>query len=295
LFSSAAALIGSPGQANYAAANATLDALAHLRRAKGLPATSLAWGLWGDATGMTGELGEVDLARLERMGVGALSAEVGLDLFDQSLGLDAALLAPVRLDMAVLRAQARAGMLPALLRGLVRAPTRQGESAGGSLAQRLAGVPEADRERVVLELVRAQVAGVLGHASAAAVDPERPFLELGFDSLGAIGLRNRLSQVTGLRLSATLVFDHPTPTAIAQMLLSEIGGSVAEPPIDQELQKFEEMLAAVSTSEKQRVVGRLRTLLAAVTDGGHGTSERIEAATTADEVFQLIDAEFGES
>jgi acyl carrier protein len=295
VFSSVAALIGSPGQANYAAANAALDALAAKRRADGLPASSLAWGLWANATGMTGELDEAELARLEWMGVGALSAELGLGLFDQSLGLDAALLVPVRLDPAALRAQARAGMLPALLRGLVRAPARQAESAGGSLAQRLAGVPEADRERVVLELVQAQVAAVLGYASAAEVDPDRAFLELGFDSLGAVGLRNRLSQATGVRLPATLVFDHPTPAAIAQLLLSEIGGSVAEPPIDQELQKLEDMLAGITTSEKERVAGRLRTLLAAITDGGHSTSERIEAATTADEVFQLIDAEFGEA
>ncbi|MFH8371867.1 SDR family NAD(P)-dependent oxidoreductase, partial [Streptomyces sp. NPDC018031] len=229
LFSSMAALIGSPGQANYAAANASLDALAHVRRAAGLPASSLAWGLWADATGMTGELDEAELARLERMGVGALSAGSGLELFDESLGLDAALLAPVRLDLAVLRGQARAGMLPALLRGLVRAPARRAESAGGSLAQRLAGVPEADREKVVLEVVQAQVASVLGHASGAAIEADRAFKELGFDSLSAVELRNRLTQATGLRLPATLVFDHPNPMAVARLLLAEIGGAVEAP------------------------------------------------------------------
>jgi NADP-dependent 3-hydroxy acid dehydrogenase YdfG len=296
LFSSAAALIGSPGQANYAAANAALDALAHMRRTDGLPATSLAWGLWAEATGMAGELDEAELARLERMGVGALSAELGLGLFDQALGSDAALLAPVRLDLAALRAQARAGMLPALLRGLVRTPARRAE-AGGSLAQRLAGVQDADRERVVLQLVQAQVAAVLGHASPGAIDPARAFQELGFDSLGAVELRNRLTQVTGLRLPSTLVFDHPTSAAVTQLLLTEVAGSVAEPPIDQELNKLKDMLAAVTTSEKQRVAGRLRTLLADITDSGQPTSERtqIEAATSALAILQLVDAEFGEA
>src|SRR2546429_2068155 len=126
---------------------------------------------------MTGGLGEAELARMERLGVGPLSEELGLELYDQARRQDEALLVPVRLDLGALRAQARAGMLPALLRGLVPAPARRA-GAGGSLAQRLAGVPEGDRERVVLELVQAQAAAVLGHASAAAVDPERAFKEL---------------------------------------------------------------------------------------------------------------------
>ncbi|WTL55033.1 SDR family NAD(P)-dependent oxidoreductase [Nocardia sp. NBC_01499] len=295
LFSSVAALIGSPGQANYAAANACLDALAHQRRAAGLPASSLAWGLWADGTGMTGALSDAELARLERMGVLALPAELGVELFDQALGSAEALLAPVRLDPAALRTQARAAMLPALLRGLVRTPVRRGESTGATLAQRLAGVAEADRERVVLELVQAQVAAVLGHTSGAAVDPGRAFQEIGFDSLAAVGLRNRLTQATGLRLSATLVFDHPTPAAVARVLLADLGGGTAEPQIDQELNKLETMFAAITAAEQQRVAGRLRTLLAAVVDGSQHTNELIEAAATADEVFQLIDAEFGEA
>ncbi|MET9687191.1 type I polyketide synthase [Streptomyces sp. NPDC006514] len=229
LFSSGAALIGNPGQANYAAANAALDALAHQRRAAGLAGISLAWGMWADATGMTEGLDELGLARLERMGVAPLSAECGLDLFDQSLGADTALLVPVRLDPAALRVQARAGVLPPLLRGLVRVPARRAESTGGSLAQRLAAVAEADREQVVLELVQTQVASVLGHASGAAIDPERPFKELGFDSLAAVELRNRLARASGLRLPATLVFDHPTPADAARLILKDIGRSPSEP------------------------------------------------------------------
>ncbi|MFI6653759.1 SDR family NAD(P)-dependent oxidoreductase, partial [Streptomyces sp. NPDC050529] len=225
LFSSVAALIGSPGQGNYAAANAALDALAAYRRAQGLPAMSLAWGLWADASGMAGGLDEAELARLERMGVGALSAELGLGLFDRALRVGGSLVVPVRLDLAALRVQARSGLLPALLRGLVRVP-RQSAGAGGWLAERLVGVSESDRERVVLELVQAQVAAVLGHATSAAVVPDRAFKELGFDSLGAVELRNRLTQASGVRLPSTLVFDHPSPVAVARFLLAEVGGDV---------------------------------------------------------------------
>ncbi|MFI6109000.1 SDR family NAD(P)-dependent oxidoreductase, partial [Streptomyces sp. NPDC051310] len=177
---------------------------------------------------MTGHLGEAELARLERTGVGALSAELGLELFDRALGSDAALLAPVRLDTAALRAQARAGLLPPLLRALAPAPARR-TAAGGSLAQRLGGVPEPDRERVVLELVQTQVAAVLGHTSAAAIGTGRSFKDLGFDSLSAVELRNNLTRATGVRLPATLVFDHPTPAAVARLVLAEIGETATAP------------------------------------------------------------------
>jgi thioesterase domain-containing protein/acyl carrier protein len=179
---------------------------------------------------MAAGLGEAEIARLERMGVGVLPTEQGLELFDAAQRLDRALLVPVRLDPGALRAQARAGMLPALLRGLVRTPARPAGTHGGSLAQRLAGVGGADRERVALELVQAQVAAVLGHASAAAVDPDREFRELGFDSLAAVELRNRLTQVTGLRLPTTLVFDHPSAAAVARLLVAEVGAAPAAPP-----------------------------------------------------------------
>ncbi|MFL6127672.1 MAG: SDR family NAD(P)-dependent oxidoreductase, partial [Mycobacteriales bacterium] len=248
LFSSVAALIGSPGQGNYAAANAYLDALAAHRRAQGLPATSLAWGLWADA-GMAGTLEETELARLRRMGAEPLSTETGLELFDAARRLDQALLVPVRLDLAALHSQVRSGLAPSLLRGLVPAPARA--AGGGSLAQRLAGVPEADRPRVVLDVVQAQVAAVLGHASAAAVAPDRPFTELGVDSLAAVELRNRLSRATGVRLPSTLVFDHPTPAAISRLLLTEVGAldqaaPAARPPRPRG--KADEPLAIVGTS-----------------------------------------------
>ncbi|MBB5801447.1 acyl transferase domain-containing protein/acyl carrier protein [Saccharothrix ecbatanensis] len=300
MFSSMAALVGSSGQANYAAANASLDAVSGVRRAAGLPATSLAWGVWSNAAGMGARLDEAALARLERMGMGALTPETGLELFDQSLDVDAAVVALVRLDNAALRAQARAGMLPPLLRGLVRVPARVVDAAAGALVQRLAGVPEADRGAVVLELVQAQVAAVLGHASATAIDPERAFKDIGFDSLSAVELRNRLAQATGVRLPATLVFEHPTPAAVAGLLLSEIGGvEPAEPLIDREVAKLEDMLAGSSAEEQQRVAKRLRSLLSSLSESTQttkkqSTRKQIEAVTSADEILQMLDAEFGE-
>ncbi|WP_052707806.1 SDR family NAD(P)-dependent oxidoreductase [Streptomyces rubellomurinus] len=311
LFSSVSALIGSPGQANYAAANAALDALAASRRAAGLPAVSLAWGLWSETAGMAAQLGEAEFARLERMGVSALTPETGPALFDRSLDVDAAVVAPVLLDTTVLRAQARAGMLPPLLRGLVRLPARAADTGASMLVQRLAAVPEAERAGIVLEAVQAQVAAVLGHASAAAIEPDRAFKDLGFDSLGAVELRNRLAQSTGVRLPATLVFDHPTPAAVAELLLSELGGGTpAEPPIDQEVRRLEEMLAASSAEEQQRVAKRLRTLLSAISAGAAaaagGTAEgepvsraqsereQLEAATTAEDLFRMIDVQLGD-
>ncbi|MEW2080084.1 SDR family NAD(P)-dependent oxidoreductase, partial [Streptomyces sp. NPDC013433] len=258
LFSSVASLMGSPGQANYAAANAALDALAESRRAARLPATSLAWGLWSEAAGMAAQLDEAELARLERMGMSALTAETGLALFDQSLDVDAAVVAPVLLETTALRARARAGMLPPLLRGLVRAPARVADSGTAALAQRLAGAPEAERERIVLELVQAQVAGVLGHASAASVDPERAFKELGFDSLSAVELRNRLSQVTGVRLAATVVFDHPSPAAVARHLLPELmPDSAARPRSEQD--EIRALLTSIPI-DRLRKAGLLDTL-----------------------------------
>ncbi|WP_328474034.1 SDR family NAD(P)-dependent oxidoreductase [Streptomyces sp. NBC_00448] len=227
LFSSAAGLIGSPGQGNYAAANAVLDALAARRRAQGRPAVSLAWGLWAEETGMAGGLDEAALARLARQGVQPMPAALGLELFDQGSRHDRALVVPARFDTVALRAQAGGGLLPPLLAGLVSAPARRTPAAGGALTRRLTAVPESERAQVALELVRTHVAAVLGHPSPEAVDPDRGFRDLGFDSLAAVELRNRLTQATGLRLPTTLVFDHPEPAAVARLLLSEAATEAA--------------------------------------------------------------------
>jgi acyl carrier protein len=225
LFSSAAATLGSPGQGNYAAANAFLDALAQQRRARGLPAVSLAWGLWAQPSGMTGALSETDRLRMARAGMVALSERQGVELFGLARALGRAVLLPVRLDAGALGAQARAGTLPPLLRRLVRVRTRRAEDAAGSLAQRLAGKPASEWDRIVLDLVRAEIAGVLGHMSKTHVDPDVDFLEMGFDSLAALELRNRLSKVTGLRLPPTLTFDYRTATEIASHVIKLIDGN----------------------------------------------------------------------
>ena len=224
LFSSAAATLGVAGQANYAAANAFLDALAYRRRADGLPATALGWGTWDSATGLTAGEG-VDLARLEHAGIAALSARQGLALLDAALAATQALLVPVRLERRALQAQARAGTLPAILRGLVRGLEGRPQATDGTLSRRLAGAPESERQAIALELVLGHVAGVLRHGADAAIDPQRAFKDLGFDSLSAVELRNRLSQATGLRLPATLIFDYTTPTAVAELLRSKVAGA----------------------------------------------------------------------
>ncbi len=222
LFSSVSGVMGSPGQANYAAANSFMDAFAQHRRAQGLVATSLAWGLWSEGTGMAERIGESAGERVRRVGLDALSDSEALRLMDIARGCAEPLLVPVRLDMAALRAQARLGLLPAQLRGLVRAPARRGRDGASSLARRLAATPAAEREAIVLTLVRTHVASVLGHASYEAVDPERAFKELGFDSLAAVELRNVLEGATGLRLAATVVFDHPTPAELAKQLCQRV-------------------------------------------------------------------------
>jgi acyl transferase domain-containing protein/acyl carrier protein len=225
LFSSVTATFGALGQSNYTAANAFLDALALYRRARGLVGVSMAWGLWAQAGGMGGGLSEVDLTRMARSGMRALSSAEGLGLFDAAGACEEAVVLPVRLNLSVLRARAGESALPALFRSLVRAPSRRASGDAGSLAGRLAGTSEVERRSVVLDLVRAQVAAVLGHASPDAIDVRRAFQELGFDSLAAVELRNRLSAASGLRLPATTVFDYPSVSALTEHLLGEVSGA----------------------------------------------------------------------
>ncbi|MFF9587552.1 SDR family NAD(P)-dependent oxidoreductase, partial [Streptomyces achromogenes] len=233
LFSSVVASAGNGGQANYAAANAFLDALAAHRRTLGLPATSLGWGLWAETSGMTQDMADSDVARMRRAGIAPLAATDALALFDAALaGGGSAHLLPVRLDHAALRAHAAAGTLPPVFRALVRAPARRAvevaDGAATSWARRLAALPDADRDRELLDLVRTEVALVLGHAGSATIDASRAFKELGFDSLTAVELRNRLNTATGLRLPATLLFDHPTLAALVSQLRDRILGGAEE-------------------------------------------------------------------
>nr|QOU09222.1 type I PKS [Streptomyces sp.] len=224
LFSSAAGVLGAAGQGSYAAANAFLDALAWHRRAQGLPAHSLAWGLWADRSAMTGALGAADLERMRRSGVQALTTDEGLALFDAAVRMPRPHTVPVRLDVSAL---GRHKDPAPLFRALVRTPAKRvaanAPADGGGLRERLATLSPAERDRVLTELVRAQAAVVLGHGGAEAVGADRAFKDVGFDSLTAVELRNRLGAATGLRLPVTAVFDHPTPVALAAELAVRLG------------------------------------------------------------------------
>ncbi|MEU5760035.1 type I polyketide synthase [Nocardia sp. NPDC047648] len=223
LFSSVAGVVGSPGQGNYAAANAFLDALAFRRRAAGLPAVSIAWGSWNQSIGMTSGLGGAAMARMGRLGVRPLTTADGLALFDRAVAAPSPVLIATEFDTEALAVQAREGTLPRLLQSIVAMPVRRAADTSGTLARRLAAAPEHDRAAIVLDVVREQVAGVLGHISGDAVDPTAPFTELGFDSLAGVEFRNRLAKATGVQLPSTLVFDHPTAAAVATFVRSRVG------------------------------------------------------------------------
>ncbi|NYT94978.1 type I polyketide synthase, partial [Salinispora sp. H7-4] len=232
LFSSLASLLDCAGQGNYAAANATLNALATARRAAGRPAVALTWGLWTGDSGMGGRLDAAARQRIDRSGMPGLSPAENLALLDAALGIDEPVLAPIQVDLATLRN--RPDGVPALLRGLVPLPARRAAQAAGPAdaaqgwARQLAALTPAERDRVTVDLIRAHVAAVLGHDGAAAIEPRRAFNEVGFDSLAAVELRNRLNAATGLRLPATLVFDYPTPAALAEFVLSTVLGTDLE-------------------------------------------------------------------
>ncbi|WTY48632.1 SDR family NAD(P)-dependent oxidoreductase [Micromonospora sp. NBC_01412] len=306
LFSSAAATLGSAGQSNYAAANAFLDALAAHRRARGLAGISLAWGLWAQASGMTGHLAAADVRRITEQGAAGLATAQALDLFDAAWRLDAAAVVPMRLDVGTLRGQAESGALAPMLRALVRVPLRRsvdatGARAGGvSLGQRLAGLAGPERLKVVLDVVRANIAAVLGHAGADSVDPGRLFTDLGFDSLTAVDLRNRLNALSGLRLPATLVFDYPTPTALAEKLTSEIAADEAPStqPLFQGIDTVESLLNSIPLDPvaRDRFTARMQDLLAKASDlaAGPAAEDRPDLDSASDdEIFDFISKEFG--
>ncbi|MET8948450.1 SDR family NAD(P)-dependent oxidoreductase, partial [Streptomyces sp. NPDC004542] len=251
LYSSMAGVLDGAGQGNYAAANVFLDALARERRAQHLPAVSIAWGLWTGDAGMGSHLDAAALQRARRLGMEGLSPEENLALFDRAVIAGAPVVAPLRVDHDALRA--RTDGVPALLRDLVRGPVRRTAAgpaapAPAQAAGRWAGLDRADLVAQLLDLVRTQAADVLGHDSAEAVGASRAFTEMGFDSLGAVELRNRLNAATGLRLSATLTFDYPTPRALAEHLAGKVGGSApaARP---------ERPAPAVATDEPLAIVG----------------------------------------
>jgi NADP-dependent 3-hydroxy acid dehydrogenase YdfG/acyl carrier protein len=295
LFSSVAGMFGGPGQGNYAAANLFLDRLAEHRRARGLVATSLVWGLWSEA-GVGTEMGPVEMRRVVgSASMGMLSSARGLELFDLAVSGAETIVLAAQLDMAVLRAEARAGKVEGPLRGLVHArPQQQPSAEAGSLARRLAAMAEEERMDALLALVRDQAAEILGLDSAKAIGPARPFKELGFDSLAAVELRNHLAAATDLRLPATLVFDYPTPREIVAYLLGELELSDApgEGSVDRALEEIEGMISAVAQhhGERRRVMARLRACLSTLEDDA-GEDDLMTASD--DEMFEILDTELG--
>ncbi|MFI9052886.1 SDR family NAD(P)-dependent oxidoreductase, partial [Streptomyces sp. NPDC053427] len=250
LYSSVASALGESGAASYAAANSYLDALAVHRRAAGLPALSLGWGVWEQDSGMSAVLSRTQRVRLERGGITPLPVDQALALFDAALSADRPVLLPTRFSQSALRGQDAAGTLPAILAGLVPAHARRTRRGGGTtgLQTRLARLSEAEQYELLLDLVRSQMADVLGHANPDGIDAGRAFQDLGFDSLTAVELRNRLSAGTGLRLPATLIFDRPNASALARFLHSEIlgvvNGATAQAPVS--AAAVEEPIAIVS-------------------------------------------------
>ncbi|MFK0121590.1 type I polyketide synthase [Streptomyces sp. NPDC090994] len=308
LFSSAAGTFGSSGQGNYAAANAYLDALAQHRAARGLPAVSLGWGMWAQDAGMTAGLDATDHRRLARDGMTPLSAAEGMELFDAALRGGTPVLLPMKLDVGALRAQAADGPVPPLLRGLVPQPRRGRQrvrrapaDGADALSTRLAGVGAADRQAILLDLVRQEAAHVLGHTSAGRIGHGAAFTDVGFDSLTVIELRDRLLARTGLRLPATFAFDFPTPVTLAGHLNTLLDTGTTEDPLLAELARLEDLVAARPADRAKDTVAaaRLRVLaarLSTVAPGPAGGTDSIQTtldAASVDDVLAFIDEEFG--
>jgi NADPH:quinone reductase-like Zn-dependent oxidoreductase/thioesterase domain-containing protein len=227
VFSSLSGTIGSPGQGNYAAGNLFLDALVQHRRQLGLPATSMAWGPWTTDTGLTGQMSEVDLRRMVRAGLPAMSARQGLALFDRALRTDEPVLGLTRINVSTLRSH---GTVPPLMRVLAGGGARQVVGERPSSSTGLAGLSGPEREQALLDLVRDAAAAVLGHSSGWQIPTDQPLRDMGFDSLTAVELRNRLGSLTGLTLSATMVFDHPDLLGLVRHLAENLGTAT---PADQ--------------------------------------------------------------
>jgi thioesterase domain-containing protein/aryl carrier-like protein len=261
LFSSLAGVAGSPGQANYAAANVFLDALAAQRRARGLAATSVAWGLW-ERTLARGEavLDEQRVAQVTRSGLAPIADGQGLELLDAAIALDRPAVTAARINLAIWRLRGEAEA-PPVMRELVRPASGRSARSGRdeSLVRLLANVPEQQRLDTALEFVRRQLADVLGYSSAAEIDPERPFLELGFDSLTALQFRNRLNASTGLSLTPSVALDQPTPAALAAHLLDqlEVDGGAEERGGQMLASLLREAHGAGRTTEFLELVGEM--------------------------------------
>ncbi|WP_049578384.1 type I polyketide synthase, partial [Streptomyces sp. SBT349] len=304
LFSHVAGVLGGPAQGSSAAANAFLDALARRRAALGRPGMSLAWGPWERESTLAGALERADRARMARGGLVPMPPAYALGLLDTALAMDRPLLVPMRIDTAQLRAEAGSGMLPPLWRGLVGTPARRAVQSpgtgdqGSALRQRLSGLSERKRLDVLLDLVRGQAAVVLGHDSTDQVEPAHAFQDIGFDSLTAVDLRNRLVAATGLRLPATLTFDFPTPTDLAIQLRAELsadlgpGGDEDAPDAREAREaRIRQAIAAIPVDQIKQagVLGTLLRLAGIPEEGGEPDEVSVAEMSVDDLVQAALD------
>jgi polyketide synthase 12 len=295
MFSSIAGLAGASGQGNYAAGNSFLDGLAAHRRAHGLPAISLGWGLWDQASAMTGGLGAADRARLGRDGIVAMSSDQALELMDTALIVNEPFMLPAHIDLAALRVKFDAGTLPPMFVDLINATTRRqvddslaAAKSKSALLQRLEGIPEDEQHAILLDLVRSNIATVLGSSSPEAIQPDRAFQELGFDSLTAVEMRNRLKSATGLALSPTLIFDYPNSAALAGYMHRELVGTSAQPtpaavPGEAEIQR----VVGSIPIKRLRQAGVLELLLALANEADGNGQATTPAVTTEKDIADM--------
>ncbi|MFI5781320.1 type I polyketide synthase [Nocardia sp. NPDC051570] len=294
-FSSVAAIFGSPGQSNYAAANSFLDALATNRRRQGLAATSIAWGLWEEATGMTGELSDTDRARLRASGFVPVATDDGVAMLDAAIASGQMYMVASRIDTAALHS-VDSDLLSPVLRGLVRSMRRAADAdseQASKLVAGLAGLSPVEQEKALLDLVRSHAAAVLGHDSADAIGADLAFKDIGFDSLGAVEFRNRLKSSTGLKLSTTVVFDYPTPAALAGYIREEI--APAEDAVARIVAHAEVLSNACAAVELERsdiarVTEKLNEIIRKLQGDSHSGIDLETAAD--DEIFDFIDQAF---
>ncbi|WP_396891015.1 SDR family NAD(P)-dependent oxidoreductase [Mycobacterium sp. Z3061] len=290
MFSSMAGILGTAGQGNYAAANSFLDALAEHRRGLGLPATSVAWGLWEQASAMTRHLGDRDKARMSRLGLATLSTGQALNLFDAALLAEPAVVVATRVDTAALSDHA-----PTLLGDLVRRPVRRTFAAAEvstiGLAARLSGLTSEQRHRELIDVVCSNAATVLGRSGTADIGAQRAFQEMGFDSLTAVELRNRLKTATGLTLSPTLIFDYPSPSALAAHLDDRLSGPTGDADPSARFEDLARELDTLvrqtdwSTEERAKLAHRLHDVLADL------ALDDDLAAASESELFAILDEE----
>ncbi|MFV2013614.1 type I polyketide synthase [Micromonospora sp. LOL_027] len=299
LFTSGAAIWGSAQQPGYAAANAFLDAFAVRRRAAGRPATAIAWGPWAGG----GMVDETASAHLRQLGIGELDPRLAAGRLVEAGGEETALVV-ADVDWA------RFGPIHTLARprplvaGLLPPTAGPGQPVGpaeaGTLVVQLAGLDDGDQLQVLSDLVRAQAAAVLGHGDATDVAPGTNFKDLGFDSVSAVDFRDRLGAVAGLRLPATIVFDHATPAALATYLRDELCGPGSEAePVLATLDRLEALAGPLTPDEiaRTRITGRLQSLVSRLTEVVDGPAvttvvDRL-AEASADDVFDFIDKELG--